>query len=241
MSAPTTMTLLDLRNAVRGESDIVNSTQFFTDTLLNSWINSSAFELYDILIQRYADHYFVAAPFRIVTDGTNDHYNLPADFYKGIGLDLYLSNSADSKVTLEQFQYADRNKYSVPNFQTFYGVTNLRYLYLESQVWLTPLPAGNQNIDLLYIPRMSQLVADGDTFDGISGWLEYVIVDVCIKVCGKEESDSADFKDRKAKLMKRIENAAENRNAGSPPKVSDTLFNNIPWPNGNGNGFGTPL
>jgi hypothetical protein len=233
----TTMSLLELRNAVRQRADIVNSTQFYTDEELNSYINQSAFELYDLLIQKYGDNYYVKTPpYDFFTDGTSEIYPLPSDFYKLLGVDLFLSNSADSRVTVPEFNFSDRNKYSVPNFQTFYGVTNLRYRLNGDNVWFTPIPAGNQKIRLWYVPTMTTLSADSDLLKGISGWTEYVIVDACIKVRQKEESDATIFINQKIGLKERIENAAENRNASSPPTVSDTLFKNLNWQNGNGNG-----
>ena len=97
----TTMSLLELRNAVRQRADIVNSTQFYTDEELNSYINQSAFELYDLLIQKYGDNYYVKTPaYDFFTDGTSEFYPLPSDFYKLLGVDLFLSNSADSRVTV---------------------------------------------------------------------------------------------------------------------------------------------
>lgn len=236
----TTMSLLEIRNAVRQRADIVSSTQFYTDIELNSYINQSAFELYDILIQKYGDNYFVKTPaYSITTDGINQFYSIPNDFYKMLGVDLLLANSPDSAVTVDEFNFSDRNRYSVPNFQTFYGVTNLRYRLNGNQIWFTPLPAANQTINIWYVPTMTTLSLDSDVLNGISGWTEYVIVDVCIKVLSKEESDASVFINQKAGLRERIENAAENRNASTPPTVSDTLFNNIPWQNGNGNGFGS--
>lgn len=232
----TTMTLLQLRTAVRQRADIVNSL-FFTDAELNDYINQSLFELYDLLVESYGENYFVKAPpHEITTDGINQMFDLPADFFKELGVDLLLAGQNDSAVTIKQFNFSDRNKYSVPNFQTFYGVTNLRYRLNGDQIWLTPLPAANQIIHIWYVPTMTTLVADSDSFDGFSGWTEYVIIDAAIKCKVKEESDATILVDAKTKMVKRIENASKNRNASSPPIVSDTAFQDLNWPNGNGNG-----
>lgn len=223
----TSMTLLELRTAVRQRADIVNSTQFFPDAELNSYINQSYFELYDLLVQKFGDNYFVANPFSITTDGVNFLYSLPTDMYKLMGVDLALSNTADSYVTIKPFLMSDRNRYSVPNFQSFYGVTNLRYRLNGNKLWLTPLPAANQNLRLWYVPTMTTLALDTDTVNGVSGWTEYIIIDACIKVKEKEESESSAFINQKMAMMKRIENAAENRDQGSPKTVADTQYNDF--------------
>lgn len=42
---------------------------------------------------------------------------------------------------------------------------------------------------------------------------------------------------QKAELIKRIESAAENRDAGNPATVGDTQFSDI-WSSGSGSGYG---
>lgn len=229
------MTLLQLRTAVRERADIVNSL-FFTDSELNGYINQSLFELYDLLVESYGENYFVAPPHIITTDGTNQFYQLPNDFFKELGVDLLLNGQQESAVTVKQFNFADRNRYSIPNFQTFYGVTNLRYRLNGDYIWFTPIPAANQTLRLWYVPSLTTLANDTDSFDGFSGWTEYVIIDAAIKCKVKEESDASLLVAAKERMMKRIESASKNRNAASPPTVADTQFQDLNWPNGNGNG-----
>jgi hypothetical protein len=214
------MQLSDLRTAIRQRADMVNS-QFVADSELNSYINQSYFELYDLLIQKYGDNYYVQTPYTFVTDGGSQFYALPADFYKLLGVDLALSNSLDSYVTIKPFNFSDRNRYSVPNFQSFYGVTNLRYRLNGNQLWLNPIPAAGQTVQIWYVPKLTTLVNDTDTVDGVSGWTEYIIVDGVIKCLQKEESDVSIPMAQKAALIQRIEAAAENRDAGSPARVAD--------------------
>lgn len=235
----TTMTLTELITAVRQRADMVNS-QFCTDTELTSYINQSYFELYDLLVSRFGDDYYTKVPpYTFNTDGTTFLYDLPADLLKLQGVDLALANTQDSFVTIRPFMLGDRNRYAVPNFQSFYGVTNLRYRIYGTKLWLTPVPAANQTIRLWYVPRMTQLASGSDTVDGISGWTEYIIVDAAMKALAKEESDVSYLMADKAALIQRIEYAAENRDAGFPPKVHDTMFNDFFWPTGSGNGDGS--
>lgn len=235
----TTMTLTELLTAVRQRADMVNS-QFCTDAELTSYINQSYFELYDLLVSRYGDNYYVKnPPYIFSTDGNSFQYALPTDFYKLLGVDLALSNTLDSWVTIKPFMFADRNRYAVPNFQSFYGVTNLRYRLNGNYLWLTPIPAANQQIRVWYIPKMATLTTGSDTVDGISGWTEYIIVDAAMKALNKEESDVSVLMADKAGLIARIEANAENRDAGSPPKVADVMYNDFFWPTGSGNGDGS--
>lgn len=254
----TTMTLEELRVAVRQRSDQVNS-QFCTDAEVNSYVNQSYFELYDILIQKYGDNYYSADPAIFATDsvsiaqnGLNVQYPLPngvltftngrtgeedyvaPNFYKLLGVDLILANQYQSCVSIKPFNFSARNDYSVPNFQSFYGVTNLRYRLNDRYLWLTPVPAAGQKIQLWYVPRLTTLVDDEDTCDGISGWTEYIIIDGAIKCMQKEESDCSVLLAQKAAIIQRIEAAAENRDAANPATIADTQSQDFVWPNGSG-------
>jgi hypothetical protein len=234
----TTMTLAELRTATRQRADMVNS-QFISDSELNSYINQSYFELYDLLVQKYGDDYYVASPYIFTTDGVNNFFSLPSDFYKLLGVDLALSNTNDSFVTIRPFNFGDRNRYAVPNFQSFYGVTNLRYRLKANQLWLTPIPGANQKIQIWYVPRLATLAIDSDTCDGISGWTEYVIIDAAIKCLQKEESDVSVLMAQKMAMIQRIQNAAENRDAANPSTVVDSQYTDFWWPTGSGSGSGS--
>ncbi len=233
-----TMTLAQLKTAVRQRADMEH-TQFVSDAELTSYINQSYFELYDLLIQKYGNDYYVADPYSITTDGTHDKYALPDDFYKLLGVDLALANSLDSFITIRPFNWSDRNRYAVPNFQNFYGVTNLRYRIQNNKIWLTPKPQAGQTIRINYVPRMTELVDDSDVVDGISGWTEYIIIDAAIKCLQKEESDPTVLAVQKVAMIKRIEAAAENRDTGFPATVSDSQYLDYFFPSGSGSGYGS--
>ena len=240
--APGVVTLQNIRDTVRQRADMVNSS-FVTDAELNGYIAASLYELYDLLVQKFGDSYYAAGPYQFTTDGVLDQYDLPDGtstyklpdgtttapaFYKLTGVDLKISG--DSWITLRPFVFAERNRWSIPNSQTAYGVTNLRYRVLGSHLWFTPRPSGGQTLRIWYTPRLAAPTADGDTIDGVSGWEEYVVADACIKALSKEESDPSVFMAQKQALLQRIEAAAENRDAGSPQTVSDVYGSGTWWP-----------
>lgn len=213
-------------------------SQFVPQATRYNWIWDSYKELYDLLLQKFGDDYYFADPFTIVTDGINDRFALPSNFYKLYGVDIQLSGTPNSFTTLKQFNKAERNRYSVPNFQSFYGVTNLRYRLAGSNIWFTPLPSANQSVRLLYAPRPTDLVDGATTLDGVSGWEQYIVADFCLKYCGAEETDPQLFMAQKQMLKQRIEEAAENRNVGDPQTVSDSQSNWGPFGDfNNGSGF----
>lgn len=84
---------------------------------------------------------------------------------------------------------------------------------------------------------MTQLLQDTDTtMQGISGWIEYVIVRTAIYILAKEESDVTGLEQQLIFLKGRIEQSASNRDAGQPDTISDTRTTR----GGSfGNGFGS--
>ena len=242
----TTMTLAELRTAVRQRADIQNQSgdytnAFINDTELNSYINQSYFELYDLLVGAYGEDYYVSTPYTFLTDGVNQFFNLPADFYKLLGVDVQVTTNVANNAfwTLKPFTFAERNKYAVPNTQLYFGITNLRYRLQGNKIWINPLPQINQTLRIFYVPRMTTLSVDADEVQGVSGWTEYIIIDAAIKCMQKEESDVSVLMAQKVAMKQRIDSIADNRDAGMPSTVADTQNSNsiFPWGSGSFGGY----
>lgn len=219
---PGQTTLGAVRLAAQQKADMVNS-DFISKQEWNDYINKSYCELYDLLIQTYADEYYVANPYTITIDGRMPAlYNLPANFYKLLGTDLGLNPNNNQWITLKKYSFVNRNKYVFGNATiSALGTLNLKYRITGNQINFIPVPANGQTIRLWYIPRPVTLLADYNVLDGISGWEEYVIVDVAIKALLKEESDATVLMARKEELRRRLEAAAQNRDAGMSECVTD--------------------
>lgn len=229
MPSPGTVTLLSVRNQAKFRSDMVNSS-FISDAEWNSYIASSYKELYDLLISAYGNDYSVATPVTITTDGTSDTYALPDGtlysgaqaFYKLLGADLQ-TQGGQIWQTLKPFNFAERNRYAPQGVNSLYRNSAIKYRLTGSNIWFTPLPQAGLAVRLWYIPEPATLTNDTDTFDGISGYEEYVIIDSAIKALQKEESDVSVLMAQKQAMLARIQAMAENRDAGSPATVSDTM------------------
>jgi hypothetical protein len=242
------MTLGQIRLQAQQRADRVNS-QFLTTQEWNQNINKAMFELYDLLTTVFED-YFLAPPIQFVSDGVTYIYQLPngsntflnanqpsqvvtpPPFYKLLGCDLALNNAVNAYVTINKFNFIDRNRFVYPNTaSTIYGVFNLQYRVMGSNIIFIPTPSAGQAIRIWYIPRLVELLADTDTTTmGISGWIEYVIVRAAKYALDKEESDTTVLTQELLFLKGRIEETAANRDAGIPDKISDTNQGN--WSNG---------
>ena len=218
-------TLLQLRDRAKQESDNVGQG-VITDTEWNNYLAASYQELYGLVVTAFGNDYFVQAPaagYTFTTDGINEHFALPAEFFKLLAVDIQLS-APNYWVALKPFQMSERNDFG----------------YLG-----TMIPMAGQTLRLLYVPRATVLTADVDVVDGVNGWEEYIVVDACIKALAKEESDTSSFVARKAALLERLNGEITNRDAGSPACVADVqrrrgrsmryrLNGNQIWLRGNG-------
>ncbi len=233
------VSLQSIRQLSQLRADLANS-QFITTPEWNSYVTEAYKELYDILVQKFGDQYFASSTYTITTDGSSQLYPLPPDFYKGALVEAAL-NPADNNswVTLRRFNPIQKNLWNYPNVYTFYGITNLRYQFIGNFLQLVPVAQANQTVRIWYSPRPQVLYADTQTLDGISGWEDYVVVDVARRARDKMEKDTTSLVLEKAGLKQRIEEAAENRNVGDPETISDSRIRNFSWSETDGYGSGT--
>ena len=241
--------LLAQQRADRVASNFVSTTEW------NSFINLACYELYDLLITTY-DDYYVAPPIQFTTIGGVANYPLPnglltfidwatqtpvvaKSLYKLRGLDLGVDNANNGFVTVHKFNFEDRNKYFYPNTaSTIYGVFNLSYRMLGSQLQFIPTPSANQVIRLWYFPRLTELLADTDMTDyNVSGWIQYVIIRAAKYALDKEEGDTSALTNEIMFLKSRIESSAQNRDAGQPDTIQDSRNNNFGVVGGPANGW----
>lgn len=237
------MSLGQIRLNAKQRADQVGSN-FLTLPEWNANINQSMFELYDLLVTVYEDYFAQHIEFQ--TNGQDMSYPLPnglnydasPSFYKLLGVDLGISTGNNAYVTVDKFNFIDRNRYLYPNSNsTIYGVFGMKYRMVGENIEFIPKPTASQPIRLWYVPRLTELLKDNDiTSTSISGWIEYVITDAAIKAMQKEESDVTVLMAQKMALIKRIEDSAMNRDAGRPDTISDVRP--FGWTN-NGDSWGS--
>lgn len=238
---PGEMSLMELRLRSQETADRVGS-QFVTNNEWNAFLRLSMYELYDLLIGSYED-FNIAEPVFINTNGSTMRYELPTGlnylgnvldgasglpaprFYKLSGVDLGVNTSNNAYVTINRYDWIDRNNYVYPNStSTIYGVYNMRYRVYGNTLALIPTPAGNQQLRLWYAPVLPALLRDSDlTTIGWAGYLRYPIVRAAKYALDKEEgSDTAKLDAEILFLKTRIEQMSQNRDQGQPDTISET-------------------
>ncbi len=193
---------------------MLNST-FVSTTDWNTLLNNSATSLYDKLVKPYEDYY--QAQSLISVTSTTSVQPLPSNFYKLISLDEVVSGGTTVDPTTGLIIV---NGNTVP-MKPF----NIR----EQVAYQTP--SGTRSAILTFIPTMTALVADTDTFDGINGWEEFIVLDAAIKVGKAEETDTSGLESDLEKIEKRIQDLSANRDAGDPVRMVDVRRVNPLWSN----------
>lgn len=258
---PAEMSLFELRLRSQQTADRVAS-DFVTVSEWNAFLRLACYELYDLLITSYEDLYADKYVF-INTNGTTQNYPLPDGvtnylggvypnvtgvpapaFYKLAGMDLGVNTSNNAWVTLQKFDFIERNNFVYPNStSTIYGVYNMRYRLMGNKVNIIPTPSGNQQIRMWYSPRLPGMLADTDlTTIGFSGWLRYVIARTAKYALDKEEgSDTSKLDQELLFLKQRIEEASQNRDIGIPDTISETrqdpVYGGTGWGGGSQGGW----
>jgi hypothetical protein len=219
-----TATLAQLRLDAKRRADMENGT-FISDAEWDRLINQSITEYYDIVTQKFSDDYYYAK-LNIQFVAGQDEYDLPTDFYKLLGVDLLISGDPTAATaqwaTVKRYEHSDRNYFNNLVVRNALGVQPVRYRLQGNKIVIKPVPTtSGQYFRILYNPAFVDLVADDDEFDFVSGWEELPVIDAAIKALTKEESPTDSLMIQKQMLIKRIEEAAENRDANMPARVSD--------------------
>lgn len=211
---PLTETRGNLRAAIRLRADMP-STDNPTDAFINDEINRSGAELYDLLIA--ADEAYNWSEQTFSTVGGTSSYPLDATFYKLKGVDADMGGPAP--LTLKPYNFEERNIYRFRGVWDPYEKP--RHMIRANSIQFVPPPDQTRQITVYYYPVFARMTNDADTFDGINGWEEYIIADVCVKLATAQESDASVFMAQKMAVKQRIEQMKLDRSYGMPETVVD--------------------
>lgn len=223
-----TITLAQLRTQVRDRCDLVSGSDggFISDTELNSLINASAAELYDIEVATNTDWFVVSMPFTISSGNTT---TVTSSFLTLMGVD-YLDGSDYREV--RRFEWSERNDKDY-SYSTLTGpVSDRKYRMVGDTITIIPTDNATGTYRLWYIPEFSNLVSGSHTLNATNNWIEYVVVDAAIKCRDKAEEDTSVLMNQKAALAKRIMAAASHRDSNEPSRarpVAVSSFSGRRW------------
>lgn len=175
------VTRADIRNAARRRADQVNS-EFRTDSDINALINQTLKEVYEHIIIQQPERYLSSTAF--TTNSGQSTYPLPADTYKVKSVEATFPGYQEPR-ELDMFQWENRNRYTGPGWD---ANTPAAWRLYGDNVVFTPLPSSAVPVTVWYHPGPPELSSDSDTFDGVAGWDEAIVVGVAWKL-SLEEAD----------------------------------------------------
>lgn len=208
-----TVTLLQLRTRARERGDM-QDTNFVTDSELTSYVNESARELYDLLVEANQDYYSTVQAFTIASGSST--YSLPSTVYKLRGVDIDLSGSWVPVDTYEQMERGRLQDAVISRL-----VSPVYYRPMGNTLDFLPAAQAPGSYRLRYVPFMTAMSGDSDTFDAFNGFEAYIVVDCAIKMKDKEESSVSVLMKQKEDLTKRIQAMANTRDYASAERVQD--------------------
>lgn len=224
-----TQTLLQLRTRAYQKADMQRLTDFMPNAEVDGYINQAIAEFHDLICESQDDLYYeervtfnavsgkeeysIGAGADIDTTSTGEFYRLVAmNVTEGSQVyDLHPYNRHDRSMLLNAGNYSPWRKY--------------QYRMRKTSVSILPIPTGTQVIVFSYIPVAVTLVSDGDTFDDIQNWAEYIVIRTAIHMLFKEQSDTAELKEELDFQKTRIRSAYTNRQTGLPDSITDATSN----------------
>lgn len=194
----------DIITECRNRVDMLNDNFFNDTTELIPYINSSAGELYDLLVQTY-DDYNLSYTSNGLTITSGNSVPLPSDFLKPRGVDIFLDSTQPYSV--RPFNFQERNRYANTLFRGPTGPYNVKYRCQDGYLFIEPVSAAPGTYYLWYTPVFTPFVYVTDTLPSYmsnNSWSEYIVLDVCVKMQDKLQLDSTPYERKKEPLRQRI-------------------------------------
>lgn len=214
-------TLLQLRTEVRALSDTVGDPHI-TDAQILVWINQGIAELWRRLTKLDADRYMVTTPATIATTAGTQVYALPADF---MAARVVYRLEGTRRIPIDRFELQQA---AYDNGDPRDGWTRTRYRIVgqgiggaSTSIMFDPDP-GTASYRVFYIQAPALLSADGDTFDGVAGWEDWVVNTTARKVCIRQETDVSAIDAELMRIDADITSSATHRDVGRAPRIADT-------------------
>lgn len=231
-------TLQNIIDLVRMRSNM-EANQFVTDPELTIYINNSMAELDGILATKYQEYRLNSYLSVLPSDGVSNIIPIPSKMWKLRGVDFAnTGQGGPSWYSLRAFQFPERNRNnnSIGNIAQPYGKMGLFYRYADVGIIIEPQQMAGGTYQIWYTPKYLQLVLPTDPLSiqmDTQAWVEYAVVDCCIKILNKQNLDPSGFIAEKQLLHKRIQDESVNRDSSGPKRVANVRFdndsNNIPY------------
>lgn len=225
-------TLTNLLDDLRKRADIENVTDRFPDSELTEYLNQSIARLYSSLDMM--DHSYYQTSTTIPTVDNTSSYSLPSNFWH---LKRATLTFQGKPYTLRRFNPLDTDAIERLGQGNSYPVF---YELEQDNIIFRPVPAAGYDVTIYYASAPQRLSAGADTFDGIAGFEEWVVLNAAVKVRRKNRQDASDLIADAGEVWAWIESTGHDRDVGQPIQVADVQdpydgswdSGSSPWPFG---------
>lgn len=233
MAAPITLgaMLTQIQRRANIENFVLASGSMITLPELRDYVNEFGQELYDLLLDARGMEYNRKA-WVTATNPNQSEYILPPDFYQCLSVDIFIA--PNQVLSARPYMEAERNRfrwypgwyYNQPVWWRILGTPMVKGAAIQPQrINFIPAPAAAVTFVVNYWPIFKTFATDGteDTLyiDGINGWEMYIVWKVVATCLEKMEQNSEFAQTRAAQLLQRIQDLADDHNAGNAERVHD--------------------
>jgi len=190
-----TVTLAQLRQDISNQADIAGLTTRHGATLLNRLANQSIQRFREKLSNEGARHFLTVATGTMQAGTTSGFpfYQLNAGaLASGIvrifGVDVKTQGGAWKR--LEHTTFEDRTTYGGGHPASI-GEPRVWAEYQTTVLAIMPPPDRSYDYVVWYLPVLNDLQSDSATFDGVSGWEDFVTWDVVCRIIVRDQNPEA--------------------------------------------------
>lgn len=214
------VTLSQLRTDARLYADQRpgGASTFISDTELTRLVNLKARELYDLLVEARGSAYYATEAVISIVGGTS-RYNLPSDFYQLDSVTLEWSDQ-DHELMFPVGSTRLRVAYE-STWNRWSRFDRKAYRLRASQLEFLPEPSSDVTCRIQYVPVYVDMVADGDSFDGINGWEKMLTLGVAIEMLAIDKRQNGQLAQAYAEQLARIDAMKTERDAEAPKQIID--------------------
>lgn len=219
-------TLAQILDDIRDQADILGAELRHTGTRLTRKVNQSIQRFREaVTIEGHA--LYLTSSSGTLTAGVQSPFAFRTldisgitDMVRPFGLDITVNGTVSS---LHHVPFQSRNDYGGGQFN---GIPVAWSQYNRNSIAILPPPDTAFAYTLWYLPKATDLAADGDTFDGVAGWEDWIVWDVVTRVLIRDQYPTAlaMASQYKADVMTDIKFWASRANRGGPQAIGRDTF-----------------
>jgi hypothetical protein len=187
------VTLSTLRDDIANQVDVtVGASGRYTPTYLTRLVNQSIQRFRERVSSEGMAHFLVSTTGTLTAGATSpysfselDLSSVSPSVVRTYGVDITVNGCI---VSLAHRPFTERNDHGGPQNT---GIPRAWMHYQTRKLAIAPAPDSAYAYAVWYLPVLADLSADGDTFDGVAGWEEYVVWDVCLRLITRDQYATA--------------------------------------------------